>query len=358
MLARSAGRALAGTAPIPRPLAECVTTAPAHPGGATGRLGAAAPTGAWWHQAPVVDAAGTLDGWTLVVGAPGGREITLTLPAASVVTGPVNGQVFVATDDGNSSAVRVVDATAGCARTVDIAQAIARRAIADLDGAGILVHLLDRDTRDDLGVWRIGAGGVDHERVLAPIPEATLRAAGIEQVWATALATSGDGSRLAVQSCAPENCVTRVLEFGTGSVMTVDGAQGELVGFASDRLVTMGPCPGLPCSVLAWSLENVAPSTLEEAATGAAMAPGGVLIAAVVDSDGRTRAIAIDPSTGTHRSLGFIGSGTVPAGGASASAGIETAPGTVGLLGPDGRPALLDLDPSSSPATRQSEVQP
>lgn len=347
----------AGALPDPRPMAECAKAAPAD-AVVNARVDRTA-LGSWWRLVPVTDAGGTLTDWTLTVGASDARAATYTLPPASFVSGPDHGHLVIAEDDGARSAVRVLDVAGGCARVLDLGVAIARRAIADPARDAVLVHLLDRETRADLGIWRAPLDGGDPVRVLAPIPDAALWAAGISQVWATTLLTSGDGSRLAVQSCDPEACVTRILDLGTGRVLIIDGAHGELVGFAGDRLVSMGACGGLPCEVLSWDLATGVPATLETAAIGATVSRDGRVVVAVRDAGAETAAFAIDPSTGSRESLGVLDAGTIPVGHMSAVAGVEAAPDAVGLIREVGQPVLLELPARiASPVTRSLEMQP
>ena len=347
----------AGALPDPRPMAECAKAAPAD-AAVNARVDRTA-LGSWWRLVPVTDAGGTLTDWTLTVGASDARAATYTLPPASFVSGPDHGRLVIAEDDGARSAVRVLDVAGGCTRTLDLGAAIARRAVTDPGRDAVLVHLLDRNSRADLGIWRAPLDGADAVRVLAPIPDAALWAAGISQVWATTLLTSSDGSRLAVQSCDPEACVTRILDLGTGDVLIIDGAHGGLVGFAGDRLVSMGACGGLPCEVLSWDLATGVPATLEAAAIGAAVSRDGRVVVAVSDTGAEAQALAIDASSGSRESLGVLDAGTVPLGGMSAVAGLETALDAVGLIRDLGQPVPLELGPrTTSPVTRPLETQP
>jgi hypothetical protein len=347
----------AGALPNPRAIAECANAAPA--AAAVNARPDRAAQGSWWRLVPVTDSGGTLTDWTLTVGASDARAATFTLPPASFVSGPDHGRLVIAEDDGARSAVRVLDVAGGCARTLDLGAAIARRAVTDPGRDAVLVHLLDRSSRADLGTWRVPLNGGDLVRVLAPIPDAALRAAGISQVWATTLLTSSDGSQLAVQSCDPVACVTRILDLGTGDILIIDGAHGELVGFAGDRLVSMGACGGPPCEVLSWDLATGVPATLETAAIGAAVSRDGRVVVAVRDSGAEAHVLAIDASSGSRESLGVLDAGTVPLGGMSAVAGLETALDAVGLVRDLGQPFPLELGPrATSPVTRPLETQP
>ncbi|HSO29509.1 MAG TPA: hypothetical protein VLS28_06370, partial [Candidatus Sulfomarinibacteraceae bacterium] len=109
-----------------------------------GRGRTAAP-GTWWRTESLLDATGTLNGWVLQVGAPDASTSELRIPAASTVTGPAGGRIVVASEPaiaGDPSIVRIVDAAAGCATEIRIADRVARRAVADPGGDGALVHLL------------------------------------------------------------------------------------------------------------------------------------------------------------------------------------------------------------------------
>ena len=132
-----------------RSIASCATaTMPAS------RTVAAALPGTWWRAEPSIDASASLESWTLLVGAPGVPTGELRIAAASTVTGPVDGRVVVASEGTASedgSTVRIVDALSGCATEIPIGQRIVRRAVADPVGSGVLAHLLEPETRRDLG---------------------------------------------------------------------------------------------------------------------------------------------------------------------------------------------------------------
>ena len=344
----------AGATPLlpPRLIAACLPAATSAPDG-----GPVAVPGAWWQTEPSLDAAGSLGGWTLRVGAPGVRDAALALPAASTVTGPIAGRVVVASeaDTGETgSVVRIVDAIQGCATEIDLEGRIARRAVADPTGDGVLAHLLEPGSRRDLGVWRIGADGRIAERVLEPLPDALREAAGMDRVWATDLRLDATGRQLAVQSCNPDACVTRIADLVTGdlAVLAAEG-QGSIVGFSDQQLVTWAACHGLPCPVLAWSFIDGSNRTLALDATGAALTADGRQVVVVRAGRGNDRELAaIDVRSGAARSLGPGGADAVPlSGGAGAVAGLEIAGAGV-AIGNAGRvPVLLPLDGSAAVST-------
>lgn len=340
------GAASAGTGHRPEVQAETVsnlgsvftcTTASDPPAARAG-------VGTWWRLTPALDPGGALTGWTLTGGDRGdgtARPVRLDLPPASSASGPDRGRVIVATDDGSRSAVRVVNVAAGCARDLDVGDAIARRAIADPDGDGVLVHLLARESRTDLGVWRVASDG-QRRRILGPVDASTLRVAGLGRVWSTNLAATRDGRRLAVQSCDPRTCVTRALDRDSGRVVTLTGGQGDLIGFAGDRLVTMAACPGLPCAVLAWR-DDGTPRVVAGTTLGAAVSAVGSVLIAVPHGRAGAQAIVYDPVTGTRREIGELPDGALPVPGSAATSGIEAGPSGIGLIDPTGLPSILEV---------------
>jgi hypothetical protein len=101
------------------------------------------------------------------------------------------------------------------------------------------------------------------------------------------------------------------------------------------------------------------PATLEAAAIGAAVSRDGRVVVAVSDTGAEAQALAIDASSGSRESLGVLDTGTVPLGGMSAVAGLETALDAVGLVRDLGQPVPLELGPrTTSPVTRPLETQP
>jgi len=321
--------------------------------------------GTWWRTTQSLDADGSLDAWVLQVGAPGAATVELQTPAASTVTGPVNGRVVVASepeDDQAASIVRIVDAAAACATEIRLLDRIARRAIADPRGDGALVHLLDPGTRDDLGIWRVGVDGQIAERLIEPLERSLQAAVGMDRVWVTDLRSDADGGRLAVQSCDPDVCVTRILNLSSGEIAALDGeGQGPIVGFSGRLLVTWGACPGLPCPVLAWNSAAGSARTLAPAAAGAALSGDGRTLAVLLRGpDGGRELVAIDVRSGTAGPAATAGVDDVPLSGAAGSiAGLETSGSTVaiGQAGVVPAPRVLHDNPATS-VPPDPEVQP
>ena len=319
------------------------------------------PAGSWWRRTPVIDPAGELSGWTVTMGSGGSARpaMELLLAPASLVSGPDNGRLVVATDGAGRSSVEIVDIARSCRESIDVGRAVARHAIADPTGDGVLAHLLDRPTRRDLGIWRLSVNRPP-TLVLEALDSRLLAEVGITRVWSTDLRASADGSQLAVQSCDPERCLTRVVDLRSGHVQIVRGEQGALIGLAGARLVTMGSCPGLPCDVLSWDPETGAAASVAKQVVGAAITVDGYIVVAAPGADGSVRALEADgPGLGGRELADLLGA-SLPAGGPAAAAGIETAPRTVGLVGSDGQPTVLDLDISATtpPHISTGEVQP
>ncbi len=337
------------TSPVPpRAIAPCPS-----PVQSAGQHENPAVPGAWWRTEPTLDAAGALVGWTLRVGAPGVRAATLAIPAASTVTGPSGGRVVVASEDAPrapgaaGSTARIIDVTSGCALEIHLRDRVARRAVADPSGAGVLAHLLDPDTRRDLGVWRIDADGRIAERLVEPLPDGLRAAAGMDRVWTTDLRLDAAGRRLAVQSCHPDACVTRVTDLGSGDVAVLLGdGHGAVVGFAGRELITWAACHGLPCPVVAWDMVGASLRTVASEVSGAALAADGRhLVVLRREPGGGRELMAIDLSTGSHRSLGTADSDALPlSGGAGMIAGLEVDGAAVAIFQSGRVPVLLSLE--------------
>ena len=197
----------------PRSITACPARAPAvhrAPGGA-------AVPGAWWRTQPPLDDSGSLAGWSLQVGAPGApASARSSIPAASTVTGPRDGRVVVASEGPASehgSTVRIVDAASGCATEIRVARpdrAAGRRR--SRPGLASSPTCSSRARAATSGSGGSTLDGRIAERVLEPLPDALRAAAGIDRVWATDLRLDATAARLAVQSCHPDACVTRVVD--------------------------------------------------------------------------------------------------------------------------------------------------
>ncbi|MBF8289230.1 MAG: hypothetical protein HW391_198 [Chloroflexi bacterium] len=337
----------------PVPISACATAA----GGREPR------PGAWWRSAPVLDASGVLAGWSLQVGAPGRRTSARDLPAASTISGPHGGLVLVAVEGpdplDSASSVLVIDTARGCAGEIPVRIGIARRAVPDPRGAGVLVHLLASDTRRDLGVWRLDPSGEPAERVLEPLPDALREQAGMDRVWTTDLRQDTAGRSLAVQSCHPAGCVTRLADLDGRNVVVVAGpGQGPMIGLSDGDLVTWGACPGLPCPVLIWDRGDGRARTVFPGAIGASVAADErTLVVVHVAADGTNELLAVDLRSGRQRSLGPADDDVLPLpGGPGAAAGLEVPSTEIGIGHAGRTPTSLRLTDVPSPTNPPEQV--
>ena len=328
LLPAEAGR----SSPLPG-LVACTATPPVGPG-------ARAHPGAFFKTEANLDASGTLVGRRLYVGEAGQIAASAELAPESAMSGPVDGVVVATADDGARSIVELVSVS-GCAVTVHTTTSVVRRAIVNPFDGSLLLHLVDRATRADLGVWRVAAGATQPERILEALP-ASLQ---FGTVWATDLVLDSAGRELAVQSCQDRECLTRILDLarpGEPPVVIRGSDQGPLIGFAGDRLVSWAACDGLPCSLLAWDASAAGPIQLVADASAAGLtADGRLLVAVVADAYGE-RSLVVDLATGRIHPLHGLAPGARPvARGGIAAAGIELASDQIAVSQRAGEPHAI-----------------
>lgn len=310
-----------------------VTARPAGTCAGTSSLGAAvhAVPGAWWRLVDRLDTSGSLVGRALFAGIGDSTNVTLDLGAESMASGPIGGLVGVATDDGQFSDVRLISAAEGCSWLMHRSRDVVRSVILDTSTGSVLAHLVSRETRSDLGTWRIK--GMDptaaRAQVLGPLPPQP--ALGL--IWATALRLDAAGKTLAVQSCGEGGCVTRILALeGSDAASALVGGpdQGSMIGFTGKRLVTWAYCQGLPCPVRAWEARGAPPVTLVDQAAGAALTADGRYLVAVLDATGR--ALRVDLLSLASQRIEGVAAGELPLDlGAGADAGFEVGPDEIAL---------------------------
>src|SRR5260221_3620353 len=168
--------------------------------------------GAWWKTIDALDSSGTLIGRQLFIGNGAKAAAQIDLPVESSASGPVHGIVVVTADDGTSSQIRLVSVAGRCALVVAERTDVVRSAIVDPHDGSIFAHVVARDSRADLGTFRIMAsssGGWEEALVAPPLGDLTSE---IGTVWATNLKLDHAGSHLAVQSCTDLGCLTRVFD--------------------------------------------------------------------------------------------------------------------------------------------------
>lgn len=330
----------AGGRTTPRPAGVCAAKAPP-----PGALRAA--RGTWWRLADRLDGAGALVGRTLFAGLGGATRLTLELGAESMASGPVGGLVVVANDDGRFSDVRLVSAAEGCSWLVHRDDAVVRSAILDPSNGTILAHRVTRETRSDMGTWRVTGLAPDAvlERVVGPLVDQP----DLGPIWATELRLDAEAGTIAVQSCSDQGCLIRVatLDRPAGVPTIVRGPElGSILGFAGDRLVTWERCAGLPCSLLEWSPTTNAHQRLVEHAAAAGLTADGRYLVAVTDpATGRT--FRLDLRADVSQRIEGVAAGDLPlAIGIGAYAGFEVGPSEIGIAAP-GADAHA-FDPSSA----------
>jgi hypothetical protein len=323
----------AGRAAPPAALSACRTTPAIGPG-------TAARPGAFFKTAPHLDAHGTLVGRRLFVGVAGQTTAAGELPAESSFSGPISGVVVTAADDGSQSTVQLIATNGGCATTVLTSGSIVRRAIIDSVDGSLLLHLVARGSRADLGIWQLAKGATQPTRILEALPAAL----DFGIVWATDLRLDAAGRSLAVQSCQDRACLTRIVDLGAiarPAIVLRGDRQGPMLGIAGDRLVTWAACDGFPCALLAWDAATAAPTQLiADAVAGGLTADGRLLVATLADVADHD--VVIDLQTGILRTLHGLARGDRPiATGGIATAGIELGPDQLAVAQPAGDPHAI-----------------
>lgn len=292
----------------------------------------------WWRLEEALDADGTLVGRTLYAGRAAKTTLTMSLETESMARGPVRGLLIVTNDDGHASEVRLVSIADGCSWLVHRNPDVVRSAILDAAAGIAYAHLVQRETRADLGIFRLAGGDPDAAlpRVLDPLPPQ----ADLGEIWATELRLDEAGTALAVQSCSDRNCLTRVLSpaaFGSPVTVVRGEGQGAIIGFAGDRVVTWAFCAGMPCGVQAWTARSQKPAMLAERAVGAGLTLDGRYLLLVTDDSGR--AIRVDLAGNGTSVVKGVAAGELPLGAAvTAAAGLEVAANEIALASPGGDP--------------------
>ena len=237
-----------------------------------------------------------------------------------------------------------------CEIALDERADVVRSAILDPHDGSVFVHVVARDTRADLGTFRISlsANGISEARLVAPPLTGELAtAAGL--IFGTGLRLDAAGTHLAVQSCTDLGCLARIFDLGNAAAAprVLRGIeQGPMLGFAEDDLVTWAACDGYPCPVLAWNLATDHSRTLVPGATAAALTADGRRLVALLGNAGGTRAVEVDPATA--RSTGLRG---LPAAalrplrsGPGSILGFEVADDEIAVAGAGGDPLAIRPD--------------
>jgi hypothetical protein len=310
--------------------------------------------GAWWKTSERLDSGGRLLGRRLFVGVDRAVKGNLDLPVESAVSGPVGGIVVVTADDGVRSSIRLVAAATGCGVDIYSTNSVVRNGILNTRDGSVLAHLVDRDTRADLGTWRIAptTGAATEARIVAP-PLGPL-AAEVGTVWGTDLRLDATGTTLAVQSCTDLGCLTRLFDLGQPNAppLVVRGLdQGPLLGFAGKELVTWAACPGFPCSVHAWNPSIGKSRLLVDGARAAGLTRDGRRLVAFVQDAQGGHGVEVDPVSGRSSLLRGLAAGQRPLGsGPNASIGLEVAADEIVLGSGDTDPQAFRPDAAAEEA--------
>jgi hypothetical protein len=240
---------------------------------------------AWFQLSERSDQRGALSGYDLRYGslAENTPVHSLVLPPESHAAGPFGGVVLYGTDDGRHSEVRLAVAATGCSARVAQSEDVIRRSTIGRAGTSVYFHLVDRATRNDLGIWRQTAGTQPSTvRVLPPLLSAqTGSGDSLGTVFSTEFAWDAEGASLAVQSCGATRCETRVLDTIGGQVHSYAAPdQGEMLGLTDESVVSYRACRGLPCPIAATdrSTGRVRDIATGEGAVLADPANGGLLL--------------------------------------------------------------------------------
>jgi len=298
-----------------------------------------------------LDDAGSLVGRQVFVGRDRGAVAVLDLAPESALSGPVGGIVVATTDDGSRSEIRLVSVGDACAWVAYRTANVVRSGILDPKDGTLLLHLLDRSTRTDRGIWKLpgAAGSIDEPALVAPPLGATIaEGASVGVVWSTQLRLDVRGVNLAVQSCGDLGCLVRVFDLRDAATepLVLGGTdQGDLLGFAGEELVTWTRCPGLPCSVVTSDPSTGRRRTLVDAASSTGLTGDGRRLVAVISSGQGSGGLEIDPATGAARPLAFLPPGLAPLPqGADATTGLEVAADEIVIGSPASDPRAFRPD--------------
>lgn len=244
--------------------------------------GCAGPTnpGAWYELVERSDPQGRLTGYDVRVGllAEGATPRSFALTPESHAAGPFGGVVLLGSDDGRQSELRLVVPATGCSAVVASSTQVIRRSTIDRAGRFLFYHLVDRTTRDDLGIWRRSLGEPSAVVQLLPgLADAELSAGTdpLGTIFSTEFAWTPDGLGLAVQSCGATRCETRMLDTASGEIRSYAApGQGGMLGLTGDLLVAYGACLGLPCPIVGTERATGQRRELVAAAGGAVLVSG------------------------------------------------------------------------------------
>jgi hypothetical protein len=294
----------------------------------------------WWRIEPSVGPAGSLAGWTVRIGSRAGGVTTIGLPPESIVQGPVEGMVAVASDDGHGSTVELLR-DAACRVVVSRPTDVVRALALGPGGRRLALHVVDRTTRDDLGVRILDVATGRLLTTVQPPTSDRLGRAGLERPWRTVLLWDRAGERLAVASCEPRGCLTRVAAVASGRVVAEAADAADPVMLERDHLVAWDRCSAVPCSVLAVDLAAGRRSVVASGIVAARPVGPGVLAMTTARRGGTVTIADLRRETATGVTLHGPGGRTLMAGGIRGSGDVEVPDGWIPL-------AAEDLDPTGA----------
>lgn len=237
---------------------------------------------AWYQIEGRSDGTDSVVGQTLRVGQLGRPTWLIELPAASFAAGPFNGEVLVGADDEVTSQISLVSTDTGSARPLLDSEQVVWRATLDPAGESLYYVLLDRSSRQNLGVWRRSVVGGAAVLVLPPPP--TDR---ITVFMAYELTWDQDETRLDAWSCGGGGCLSQILDISSSNVSLVDiEGLGTAIGLVGDKVISFAACEGPPCTVVA-ARPDGSSETLVPSATGAALVRIGSDDRLVYEDDSR-----------------------------------------------------------------------
>lgn len=337
VLSRFQAGAEAGGRTTPAPAGACAASPIATD--AAGKPKRDVGPGSWWKLSERLDGNGAMAGRQLAVGRGGSTALTLDLATETVASGPIGGVVVVATDDGRRSEIRLVSSLGACSWLVDTSDDVVRGAILDPGDGSVLAHLVDRETRADLGTWRFGARGVlAQAAMVAP----ALPIGAIDgPIWITDLRLDQSGHRLAVQSCTDDGCLTRLFDLRVpGKAPTIlTGEQGSLLGFGpGGRLVTWAACFGFPCGIQSWDVSTGKATIILDRADAAAVTADGRFVVATTDARaGHT--LRIELASGARALIkGITADELLLPAGVAATSGLQVGADEIAVAAPGANP--------------------
>jgi hypothetical protein len=327
-LSRFQAGAEAGGRSTALPVGACV--APPIEKDGHGKANLAAGDGAWWSLSGRLDPNGALTGRHLALGHGGSANLALELAPDTLVSGPVGGIVALTTDDGRHSQIRLVAQDKACSFVVAETAEVARGAVLDPSDGAVIAHVVDRESRADLGTWRYAADGSGQPTLVGPALQPDPKRG---PNWTTDLRLDGDGNLLAIQSCTDTSCLTRVFDLRKGlvPVATLEGEQGSMIGLTSEGLLTWDQCLGLPCGIVHWTLPTGASVVVVARAESAAVSANGKFLVAVTDAS-VGGIVRVDLESGAVKGIrGVNRNERLVSGGVLATQGIQLRPDEVGL---------------------------